>query len=69
MVLHDVRKGRGRPPAPDDQRRSERIEIYVTPVEFDRMKRAATLNRQTYSGFIRDVLVDGISETLGDDDV
>jgi hypothetical protein len=68
MELHDVRKGRGRPPTPNDQRRSERVEIYLTPAERERMKRAAIVNRQSFSGFVRDVLVDGICETLGEDD-
>jgi hypothetical protein len=67
MLNDDRRKSRGRPPVPDEQRRSERIQIYLTPVERERTKWAATVNHQSTSDFIRDVLVDGISETLGDE--
>jgi hypothetical protein len=68
MTLHEVRKGRGRPPSPDDERQSRPVMIYLTPHELDRLKRATAVSRQSYSAFIRDVLADGISETIGDED-
>lgn len=53
MASDDTKRGRGRPPIPDDERRSVRLKVQVTESERAQLDLAADLLGESISDLLR----------------
>ena len=55
------KRGRGRPPKPKNEKQSERVIAYMTPVEAKQLRNAAALLEMTPSEFLADLWRDWLA--------